>query len=314
MRTAFMETLLELAEKDHRIYFITGDLGFGVVEPFAERFPDRFVNAGVAEQNMTGIATGIALCGNIVFTYSIANFPTLRCLEQIRNDVCYHEANVKIVSVGGGFCYGALGATHHATEDLGILSALPNMTVVSPGDPLEAAVATRAVTEHHGPCYLRLGRAGEPTVHTETTIAGFSLGEPLVVRDGKDCSLLSTGGMLPVAKEAADGLSKEGIEARIVSVHTLAPLNAHRLLGLIVDTPFVYVLEEHGPVGGLFQTLSTEVVKANCTGMRLKRVGLEREFIPHFGTQEYLRGCVGLTPGTVRDMVRKDLVLSSTNP
>src|SRR5947199_4391670 len=156
MRGAFFRALLELAEQDERVCLVVGDLGFGVVEEFARRFPKRFLNAGVAEQNMTGIAAGLALSGKIVFTYSIANFPILRCVEQIRNDVCYHRANVKVVAVGGGFAYGSLGATHHATEDLAIMRALPEMSVVAPGDPEEAAVATEAVAAQDGPCYLRL--------------------------------------------------------------------------------------------------------------------------------------------------------------
>src|SRR5467141_3686443 len=151
MRSAFMRTLVELAEKDDRINLLVGDLGFGVVEPFAEKFPSRFVNAGVAEQDMTGIAAGLALCGKIVFTYSIGNFSTLRCLEQIRNDVCYHQADVKIIAVGGGFAYGALGMSHHATEDLAIMRALPGMVVVAPGDPFEVEQATRAVVAQSGP-------------------------------------------------------------------------------------------------------------------------------------------------------------------
>src|SRR6184192_4584852 len=136
---------MKLAERDSRVFLIVGDLGFGVTEPFAQRFPERYLNAGVAEQNMTGIAAGLALSGKIVFTYSIGNFPTLRCLEQIRNDICYHHANVKVVAVGGGFAYGALGMTHHATEDLAIMRTLPGMVVVAPGDPVEAELATRAV-------------------------------------------------------------------------------------------------------------------------------------------------------------------------
>ncbi len=151
MRDAFFHSLLQLAAEDERIYLLSGDLGFGVADEFRRRFPARFLNAGVAEQNMTGVAAGLALAGKIVFTYSIANFPTLRCLEQIRNDVCAHNANVKIVAVGGGLAYGALGPSHHATEDLAILRALPNMVVVAPGDPLEAAQATAAIARMPGP-------------------------------------------------------------------------------------------------------------------------------------------------------------------
>jgi len=144
MRTAFMKTLFEAAAQDRRVCLIVGDLGYSVIDEFAKAYPDQFVNAGVAEQDMTGIAAGMALSGKIVFTYSIANFATLRCLEQIRNDVCYHHAKVKVVAVGGGLAYGSLGVSHHATEDLAILRALPGMTVVAPGDPIEAELATRA--------------------------------------------------------------------------------------------------------------------------------------------------------------------------
>ena len=165
MRTAFINELFDLAKQDPRIVLIVGDLGFGVVTPFMEQLPGQFLNAGVAEQNMTGMAAGMALSGKIALTYSIANFPTLRCLEQVRNDVCYHNANVKVVSVGGGFTYGAMGATHHAVEDLAVMRALPGLVVVAPGDPIEARAATRAVIEYSGPCYVRLGKAGEPVVH-----------------------------------------------------------------------------------------------------------------------------------------------------
>src|SRR5438445_7860670 len=165
MRTAFIQTLNELADRDPRVCLVVGDLGFSVIEEFAERFPDQFLNAGVAEQNMIGLAAGMSMTGKIVLTYSIGNFGTLRCLEQIRNDVCYHRANVKVVAVGGGLAYGNLGVTHHASEDVAIMRALPNMTVVSPGDPIEARLATKAVVALDGPAYLRLGKAGEPVVH-----------------------------------------------------------------------------------------------------------------------------------------------------
>ena len=148
-----------LAERDSRLMLVTGDLGFGVLNRFIERFPRQFLNVGVAEQNMTGIAAGLALEGRTVFTYSIGNFPTLRCLEQLRNDAAYHGANVKVVAVGGGFSYGSLGFSHHATEDLAILRALPNVTVVAPGDDWETQEATTAIWEQPGTCYIRLDRA-----------------------------------------------------------------------------------------------------------------------------------------------------------
>src|SRR5437867_521792 len=210
MRTAFIKELFELAKQDDRIVLVVGDLGFGVVTPFMEQLPKQFLNAGVAEQNMTGIAAGLALSGKIALTYSIANFPTLRCLEHVRNDVCYHNANVKIVSVGGGFTYGAMGATHHAVEDIAVMRSLPNLVVVAPGDPVEARAATRAVIAYPGPCYLRLGKAGEPVVHQ--TPVEFELGKAIRMREGKDVTLISTGGILLNAVRAANLLAKEGIQ------------------------------------------------------------------------------------------------------
>src|SRR5260370_36294509 len=148
MRTAFITELFELAKQDERIVLIVGDLGFGVVTPFMEQLPKQFLNAGVAEQNMTGMAAGMALSGKIALTYSIANFPTLRCLEHVRNDVCYHNANVKIVSVGGGFTYGAMGVTHHALDELAVMRALPGLVEWAPSDPVAAQAATHADIYH----------------------------------------------------------------------------------------------------------------------------------------------------------------------
>src|SRR3954469_9386749 len=249
LRTAFFDSLMKLAERDSRVFLVVGDLGFGVTEPFAKRFPKRYLNAGVAEQNMTGIAAGLALSSKIVFTYSIANFPILRCLEQIRNDVCYHRANVKVVAVGGGFAYGSLGATHHATEDLAIMRALPEMSVVAPGDPEEAAAATEAVAAHDGPCYLRLGRAGEQKVHARPI--HFQLGKAIQVRQGGDLTIISTGGMLQTAVDTGDALSHRGLQVRVLSMHTLKPLDTDAVLSAARETGGIFTLEEHSIIGGL---------------------------------------------------------------
>ena len=214
MRTAFIKTITEMAQRDPRVTLVVGNLGFGVVTDFAERFPNQFLNAGVAEQNMTGVAAGMAMAGRVVFTYSIGNFPTLRCLEQIRNDVCYHKANVVVTAVGGGFAYGALGMSHHATEDLAILRSLPEIKVIAPGNPLEAAAAVRAVAAGIGPVYLRLGRAGETNVHQGPL--SWTLGKAVALRDGADLTIISTGGMLLTAVQAADLLAKEGIAAGVL--------------------------------------------------------------------------------------------------
>ncbi len=297
MRGAFFRALLELAEQDERVHLVVGDLGFGVVEEFARRFPARFLNAGVAEQNMTGIAAGLALSGKIVFTYSIANFPILRCLEQVRNDVCYHNANVKIVAVGGGLAYGALGATHHATEDLAILRSLPRMAVVAPGDPVEAEAATRAVMAHAGPCYLRLGRAGEAKIHPARI--DFTLGKAIEVRKGRDITLISTGGMLGTAMQVADILNSASVQTRILSMHTVKPIDTSAIASAVRDTGAVFTLEEHSVLGGLGGAVAEFLAENWETPLTFKRFGLPSEFSSFVGSQEYIRHRHGLSPEAI---------------
>jgi transketolase len=310
MRNAFLEQLFELAKRDSRIVFITGDLGFSVVERYQEELPDQFVNAGVAEQNMTGVAVGMAHCGKIVFTYSIANFPTLRCLEHVRNDVCYHDANVTVVSVGGGFAYGALGATHHATEDLGVMRMLPNMIVVAPGDPVETRAATRALVERDGPSYLRLGKAGEPVVHQEPI--DFELGRAIRVRDGADVTLISTGGMLHLAVRAADALASDGLRARVLSMHTLKPLDESAVLDAAQETQAIVTIEEHSIVGGLGSAVAELLAETDEVRVRFRRIGVPSRFSPRVGTQEYLLAENGINVDGIRKAVgellgRRDL-------
>jgi len=297
MRSAFFRVLVELAAADERIQLVVGDLGFGAIEPFAQRFPGRFLNAGVAEQSMTGVAAGLALCGKVVFTYSIGNFPTLRCLEQIRNDVCYHQANVKIVSVGGGLAYGSLGMTHHATEDLAIMRALPGMIVVAPGDPWEVEQATRAIAAEPGPCYLRLGRAGEPRLHGAGAL--FRLGRGIRMREGRDLTIISTGGLLESALEVAEQLATIGIEARVVSMHTLKPLDETEVVAAATETGAIATLEEHSLIGGLGSAVAEILAESAGSTARLKRFALPSAFVGEAGSQEYLRARYGLSPKAV---------------
>lgn len=293
MRTAFLETLVELAATDPRICLVVGDIGFGVVEPFARRFPDRFVNAGVAEQNMTGIATGIAFTGKVVFTYSIGNFPTIRCLEQIRNDVCYHGADVKIVTVGGGFAYGSLGMTHHATEDIAMMRALPNMVVVAPGDPIEVARATRALVEHRGPGYLRLGRAGEPRLH-EGPVA-FQLGRAIEIRSGDRMTIIVTGSMLGMALAVAERLARDGLDTRVLSMHTVKPLDTDAVLAAARETRAVVTLEEHSVIGGLGSAVAEALAESGTGPIAFKRLGLPGSFASEAGSREHLLAVHGLS-------------------
>jgi transketolase len=310
MRNAFLAELYELAQQDERITFVTGDLGYTVVEKFMETLPKQFLNAGVAEANMTSVAAGMALTGKIVFTYSIANFPTLRCLEQIRNDVCYHKVNVKVVSVGGGFAYGSMGATHHAIEDLAVMRALPNLTVVAPGDPAEARAATRAVVEHQGPCYLRLGKAGEPMVHGGPI--EFKLGKAIRLRDGRHATLMSTGGMLKTATLAADRLTAAGISVRVVSMHTIKPLDEEEVLAAARETGALFTLEEHSVIGGLGSAVAEVLSEGDCPKVPFKRLGMPSAFSPHIGSQGYLLKQHGLSDEGVASTVQQTLSASAS--
>jgi len=302
VRTAFIQTLIECARANERIWLLVGDLGYSVVEPFREELPDRFINVGVAEQNMTGIATGLALSGKVVFTYSIANFPTLRCLEQIRNDACYHNANVKIVAVGGGFSYGAQGMTHHATEDLAIMRALPNMTVVAPGDPIETALATRAIIEWPGPCYLRLGKAREPVVHQ--TPPDFQIGKAITMRDGSDVTLITTGGILFNAIQAAEQLTRYGIQTRVLSMPTLKPLDTKTVLAAAQQTKAIITVEEHSIIGGLGSAVAEVLAESGNSQITFRRIGIKDEFCQQVGSQEYLREAYSLSVEDIVDAIR----------
>ena len=303
MRTAFIRSLTEAAAKDSRVMLVVGDLGFGVVTEFAERFPKQFLNVGVAEQNMAGVAAGLALSGHIVFTYSIANFPILRCLEQIRNDICYHEANVISVSVGSGYCYGALGMTHHGTEDIAIMRSLPGMSVVSPGDPMETQAATEHLAQGVGPAFLRLGRAGEPVVH-ETPI-DWQFGKAIKVLQGRDVAILATGSMLKKAVDAAVILKQKGIEATVLSMHTIKPLDVDAVLEVIDTVPMVFTLEEHSVFGGLGGAVA-EVIAEHGTGrVRFKRLGLPSVFTKHIGDQDYLLKQYRLTAEQIAEDIHK---------
>jgi transketolase len=294
MRTAFIDELAILAGADPRIWLVTGDLGFSVLDAFAERFPDRFVNAGVAEQNMMGVASGLARMGAHVFVYSIANFPTFRCLEQIRNDVCYPGLGVTIVSVGSGFSYGSHGSTHHAIEDLAVMRALPNIVVVSPGDPNEARLATRALAALDGPAYLRLGKAGEPTVDGAAEDE-FSLRSMRSIRHGTDVTVIATGSILTTAVAAADELERDGLSVRVLSAHTLRPFDGQSLLRALSETAGVVTVEEHRLIGGLRSAAGEALVDAaNWPSGRIVSLGVPPDVTMGTGDQVHLRRTSGL--------------------
>lgn len=299
MRTAFARTLVSLAEQDPRVFLLTGDLGFSVLEPFRERFPKRFVNVGVAEQNMLGIAAGLAHSGNVVFVYSIANFPTLRCLEQIRNDVCYHGLPVRVVSVGGGLAYGSAGYTHHGVEDLAIMRALPGISVFAPGDPLETELITSALLDLPGPAYLRLGKAAEPVVHA--TAPKVVPGRAIQIQDGQDVTLIATGGMLFATLEAARELEAiHGLSVRLLSMHTLKPLDEAAIVGAASDTRLVVTCEEHSCIGGLGSAVADVIAALPSPRARLVKFALPDRANDVVGSQRYLLARLGTITERIR--------------
>ena len=292
MRDTFVRTLVDLAKDNKNIELVTGDLGFGVLKPFWEQCPNQFTNAGIAEQNMASLAAGMALSGKIVFTYSIGNFPTLRCLEQIRNDCAYHNANVKIVCIGGGFSYGSLGMSHQATEDIAILRALPNVAVFAPGDLVEAEAVTKAIANYPGTCYLRLGRGGEKRIHAR--IDNFQIGKAIKVKDGKDIAIFSTGAIMDEVMEAYELLVKKGYSPSIYSFPTIKPIDEEVIGQCARDYKLIVTVEEHNVVGGFGSAVSEGVAGLDCEKARVVRVGLNDEYSIKVGSQKYLRKEYGL--------------------
>ena len=293
MRVVFNKTLLELAEENKNIYLVLADIGYGEIEPFAEKFPERFFNVGVCEQNMTGIAAGLALNGNIVFTYTIANFPTFRCFEQIRNDVCYHKANVKIVAIGGGLAYGPLGISHQSTEDLSVMRALPNMIVVAPGDLVEAELLTRAMVEWDGPCYMRCGYKGESALYK--TKPDLKIGKAITIREGKDITLIAAGEMLPTSLEIADELNNNNINARVLSMHTIKPIDKEAIVKAAEETGIILTLEENNILGGLGGAVSEVLAESGNLNIKFKRIGINDIFPSKVGYRKYLREIYGFS-------------------
>lgn len=293
MRDTFVKTLIEIARKDKNVHLLTGDLGFGVLKPYLEELPDQYTNVGIAEQNMTGVAAGLALSGKIVFTYSIGNFPTLRCLEQIRNDCAYHNANVKIVCIGGGFVYGSLGMSHHATEDIAIMRSLPGVIVMAPGDLVEAAEATKVIYKHHGTCYLRLGRGGERRIHVE--ISNFQIGKAIKIHDGSKVVIFSTGGIFDEALEACNILNQKDIYPALYTFPTVKPIDKETIIECMNNYDYIVTVEEHnfiGGFGGAVAEIIAGIRSRNCVQIR---IGIEDVYSSIVGDQKYLRDMYGLS-------------------
>jgi len=301
MRTAFLDELHALAKADNNIMLLTADLGYGVFEDFESKFPQQYLNVGVAEQNMIGIATGLALDGFRIFVYSIGNFPTMRCLEQIRNDACYHNLNINIVASGGGFSYGALGMSHHATEDLAVMRALPNTTVTAPSSPWETKMATRALISKVGVGYLRLDKSSysyEPHINER-----FSLDKASLIQDGSDITIICTGGILTEAIKSAELLEQNHITVRIISMHTIKPVDEIAIDNAIRETGGILILEEHSKIGGLGSAVSECCMRNGWQPGFFKHFALEDTFSSVVGTQNFLRGYYKMDANSIYEYI-----------
>lgn len=305
MRDTFVRTLIDIAKKDKNVILVTGDLGFGVLKPYWEQLPDQFINAGIAEQDMTGFAAGLALEGKTVFTYSIGNFPTLRCIEQIRNDCAYHDANVKVVCVGGGFVYGSLGMSHHATEDIAMMRALPNVTVMAPGDLTEAAEATKAIYEQKGTCYLRLGRGGEQKIHKK--IDNFQIGKAIKINDGEKIAVFSTGAIFDEAKGAVEMLKEDGLNPALYTFPTVKPIDKDVITECAKKYDMIVTVEEHNIIGGFGSAVAEVTAEMTDKKAKLVRIGLNDMYSCIVGTQKYLRNEYGMSAQKIADRVRTEL-------
>lgn len=297
MRNTFIDSLASQAEDHEDIFLICGDLGYSVLEPFAQRFPDRFLNAGIAEQNIATVAVGLAGEGYNVFTYSIGNFATLRCMEQIRYDICYHNANVKIVAVGAGYAYGPQGVSHHATEDLAMMRALPGMTICAPADAGEANEAAIYMSDHKGPGYVRLNKSGEPHVHATNQRSHISPGRFTTVRDGKGVLVLTTGAM---AHSILTEIQESNHPWAFCTVPFVGNYEQEFMIDIGRKFKRIITVEEHQLAGGfgssVVETLSDLYAGGLLSQMpQVKRIAIPNIFIGVSGSQAYLRKQAGLS-------------------
>jgi len=282
---------MERARIDERIFLVTPDVGFSVLEKFRDEFPDRFLNVGIAEQNAIGVAAGLALSGYTPYVYSMIPFVTMRCFEQVRLDVAYMNLNVRLLGLGAGLTYGPQGATHHAIEDIAIMRALPNMTVCCPGDPIEARELIRQSYEYQGPIYFRLGKNNEPLIHAED--ARIEIGKAVRISEGDDLALITTSNMLEQGKNWVEEWARQGKHATLISMHTIKPFDRETVLRLIEKKLPIVTLEEHNIIGGLGSAVA-EVIAESGKAVKFKRIAIPDAYAHDVGSQKFLRETFGI--------------------
>lgn len=305
MRAAFVKTLVKIAEKDERVFLLTGDLGYGVLEPFSEAFPSRYFNMGVAEANMIGMSAGMAFSGKIPYVFSIATFLTMRGFEQIRNDVCYQKRNVKFIGVGSGLTYSCYGATHQSIDDIAVMRSLPNMVVLAPGDPIEVKEAIKFSAKYKGAVYIRLASKGEPIIHNKKI--KFSLGKGILIKDGDDLTVMATGNMLENAYLACQKLGKRGLSIRLISMPFLKPIDDEVIMKATKETKAIFTIEEHCAIGGLGSAVADVLAQSNIHGANFHKISLPDTFPHQVGDRTYLRNIYGLTPDKIVRKIKEKI-------
>ncbi|MGH6804757.1 MAG: transketolase family protein [Methyloceanibacter sp.] len=302
MRNAFADEITKLGAADPRIVLLTGDIGNKLFDKFKDHSSSRFFNCGVAEANMMSVASGMALSGLRPVIYTITPFTTTRCFEQIRVGVCYHNAPVTIVGTGSGLSYAELGPTHHSLEDMAILRTLPGMTVLAPCDEAELRLLLRAAFKQDGPVYMRIGKKGEPKIHK--SLSSVQIGRAITVRDGKHACLIVAGTIMSDAMKAADILEKSGISIRVVSCHTIKPLDEQILAEVFRTYPLVAVAEEHGRFGGLAGSIAEWRVRQKGLSTNMLSFGTDDAFMHEIGSQDYARRKFGLNGENMAEQIR----------
>lgn len=290
MRTAYLDTLYDLASKDKRVYALISDNGAIVYDKYRQDLASQYLNLGISEANMLGMAAGMASCGKIPFAYTIGAFLAYRAFEFIRNDICLQRQNVKIVGTGAGEVYSALGPTHHSTEDLGGLRAMPNLTILCPASPIEVRKATVAAYEYDGPIYLRLGTNREPEIYQEDYM--FKIGKGVTLKRGSDVTIIGTGSILKDILDAAELLQKEGISIRVINLHTIKPIDRDIILQAAEETRRIVTVEDHNVTGGLGSAVA-EVIAESGQGIAFKRIGLQ-DFSHGYGTYKQVKDLNGI--------------------
>lgn len=305
MRDAFNKELINIANQNSNIYLLTGDIGFQVFDEFREKFTNRFLNMGVSEANMIGVAAGMTLNNKEPICYTIIPFLIMRAFEQIRTDLCIQNLPVKLVGVGGGVSYGTLGPTHHSIVDLAIMRSLPNMTVISPADPLETRKATIEMMKIDGPVYLRLGKNGEPNLFNKDY--KFEIGKGIKLIDGHDITLVSTGSILGLSLEIAKELKKINISPEVINLHTIKPIDKEIIYDSVLKTKKIITIEEHNIIGGLGSAVAETIVELD-SDFKQKSFGINDNFNYGVGGQNYHYKKNGLTVENILKYIKKKFI------